>query len=556
MDPATGEIPLHDSGSSDEDAQSGKRPLPKKRPTNLQAGRNQLFNRCVAFLSSKREEVAHEVANAAAILDRYKSIEESTSRAVQVARTAAEKCVQGSKLCREAWLGTNPAAATPDTAAVGPAKSATEPAGAQAAKAAAVAEKEEEAEAVDPTAKTADTPAALCFDAVVASARREQTGMQAKGHFKSHAYMATFTEQIYECPDLESVVAASRKWRRMARAITAVMVTLKAAAKDLNKSMLLEAAAKEREAKKEAERKDVLALQTQKEALGARAACLRASTKSLGSRPIFLLDDRKLVQLTEAPCPAGGVPADVDFETPFFIKESHYIRSYLAQKEVTKMLTLLGSRYKKGPTFTTENKYTAPVGSKQGGEETEALFRNLTERHASKVLNLSKYHPTWNNTSWMYGYACTPNSATMFRLLCFGKIQLRAVQVDSFVQGLNKCGRPHDCADMKAVLAAFDNLDAQTLGHLDAVGVKVYSHVHDQDQMVVIPAGFVVAEAALEGPLLYGVRKSMFLQTPNFARAYTAAKLLLAKGGHDVKRMDEVLGLVAEAEAGDAEQIS
>ena len=62
--------------------------------------------------------------------------------------------------------------------------------------------------------------------------------------------------------------------------------------------------------------------------------------------------------------------------------------------------------------------------------------------------------------------------------------------------------------------------------------------------MLVIPAGYMILEYVISGPLCYGLRKSFF--TPDDKEGYKKGKDMLAGAGRDVTKMEEILQQDAE----------
>ena len=60
-------------------------------------------------------------------------------------------------------------------------------------------------------------------------------------------------------------------------------------------------------------------------------------------------------------------------------------------------------------------------------------------------------------------------------------------------------------------------------------------------ELLYIPQGWYVLELASKGPLCYGVRKSLLIDTVEAKTSYIKAKDMFAKDGRDVNKMLEIL---------------
>ena len=65
-----------------------------------------------------------------------------------------------------------------------------------------------------------------------------------------------------------------------------------------------------------------------------------------------------------------------------------------------------------------------------------------------------------------------------------------------------------------------------------------------KDAVYYVPCGWVVAERALQGPLIFGMRKSLFFQGTQHQEMYAVSREMLSAGGSDVSKMVQIAELM------------
>ena len=70
--------------------------------------------------------------------------------------------------------------------------------------------------------------------------------------------------------------------------------------------------------------------------------------------------------------------------------------------------------------------------------------------------------------------------------------------------------------------------------------VPVYRQMVEKEEMIYIPAGWLLCERVVNGTLLYGARKSVFFRSDGTSQKYALARECLSKAGNDVSKMDMV----------------
>ena len=135
--------------------------------------------------------------------------------------------------------------------------------------------------------------------------------------------------------------------------------------------------------------------------------------------------------------------------------------------------------------------------------------------------------------------AATPNSACFTRVLWQGEIEVLAVSLPSLASACK--ANNQDLVSMDSAIERFKNLNKDDFALLVSKGLKVFRHLAKPEELLYLPTGWLMSERSVTGPLIYGARKSFFLQTAQHKDAYIVAKNLLAGGNHSIHKMDEIL---------------
>jgi len=109
--------------------------------------------------------------------------------------------------------------------------------------------------------------------------------------------------------------------------------------------------------------------------------------------------------------------------------------------------------------------------------------------------------------------------------------------------GLSKINKN---TELETLLA---NLTVPQATALVGKGVKIFKHVQEPTELVIIPAGWCVLERAQKSDqteLVFGVRKSIFIKSEIQKESYVAAMGLLEAAGSNIERMKVVEKLYGE----------
>jgi hypothetical protein len=376
-------------------------------------------------------------------------------------------------------------------------------------------------------------------------------GIFSPEHAGHYTEMNELAKSILMCRTEDAFKEKKIQWVRSMRCVDELAATTVSAATDLKKHVKSAETLRlknERKAKSEEERK---AMDQHRDGLAKMAQSIRDQTnEALMDNGIMCLDLRgKFVAFTVKESKFTNLS---DFQHPVVLNDSEAVKVWLLNDKAQKAITSYGSKYKYEKSFKTDFKHTGPIAPDKGKAETEVLFAALLEPAKTEMIDMSSISTSWSTTSWCYGYEVNlntagmpPNSSGVFRLLCQGKVITMAMELNNIKEVFEKvAGVGHPFSNSDLVVKHLKGMDQGTLDNLVSLGLKIYYLEHEKDTVYYIPPGYVVIEKGLQGPLIYGVRKSVFLKTPANATNYNLAKGLLNGAGKDVSKMEAVKKLL------------
>jgi hypothetical protein len=162
-------------------------------------------------------------------------------------------------------------------------------------------------------------------------------------------------------------------------------------------------------------------------------------------------------------------------------------------------------------------------------------------------MNVATVSVHFNTTSWLFGYGqswnwsgLSPNSAAVFRLLAMGTVDTWAINPCTFIEACKKMN--HSIIDLETFKNMVTGLTADVAKQLIENGAQMYYHKLAAEELCYIPCGwFVVERAVADCAVMYGMRKSVFFDTPSAKLSYQSAKFLLDGSGQSTGKMDELL---------------
>ena len=173
-------------------------------------------------------------------------------------------------------------------------------------------------------------------------------------------------------------------------------------------------------------------------------------------------------------------------------------------------------------------------------------FDNLVRGLKIPMHDLKKVFPTFNSAAWLFGlgidYQTTDvlsSSAGQVRLLSMGQTAIRMTRCSELRKHMkipNDDVIPHS-----ATTKMFASLTVARFTELKAAGLDIFSVTLSPSELLVIPPGFVVSERVIKGPLVYGIRKSFFVDAPSAGVDLKAVIEGFVQDGRNADRLSEVM---------------
>ena len=312
-------------------------------------------------------------------------------------------------------------------------------------------------------------------------------------------------------------------WRRLFECVDQMSKAFKDAVVNLEKCCKSLDVQKEKEAAKSKVKAEKEEASRQKIDLGARAAKLAKQKEQHEEIPFFTLPRESFDAFPVVAVAAtdGSLPRDMDLDSPAVITCS--LDAWVTQPVMQQVLASWGTRYKRIPTFLSENKVSATLAVKQGKEVAETFFEALCKNIQEKAVDMTTLSASWNSTSWLWGYSgvydhvgTAPNCGALFRMVALGEVHTYVVDVKTLVAAFEALGE--EVNGILGLASHVKNMKEARLAALKEKGAKIY-YVHlKKDMLAFVPTGWFVMERAVGTcALIYGVRTfSAFIQEQSY----------------------------------------
>ena len=192
------------------------------------------------------------------------------------------------------------------------------------------------------------------------------------------------------------------------------------------------------------------------------------------------------------------------------------------------MVCTFGANYKKKKILLDTGVVNEGLGLKGGREE----FEELVASFQPQVMDISKIAPSFKSSSWLWGCSPTfsktdalPSGAGQLRVCCLGEMQVYMVRASVW-----KALMPEGTS-LQVACDAFYNLTSETALDMSMEARTVIKVILKQNEILWIPCGMLVAERSVKGPLLYGMRKSIFIESPEAKQDLEALVAMMSAGG-------------------------
>ena len=133
----------------------------------------------------------------------------------------------------------------------------------------------------------------------------------------------------------------------------------------------------------------------------------------------------------------------------------------------------------------------------------------------------------------------------MLKLLVQGKVNWILYELGPLIKAFKG-----ECSDTSVTIA---NLEAWMLGKTDKdlaklteAGCDGYYILQKADDLLYVPPGFLAFEKSMEGPLIYGLRKSVAIADKRCLENFSLAAKLTRDSGKPADNMDAVYKLMEE----------
>ena len=223
--------------------------------------------------------------------------------------------------------------------------------------------------------------------------------------------------------------------------------------------------------------------------------------------------------------------------------------------KLQKHLSLYGREYKKSLAKVKAKDATGRDQEKVNDEEVdeackEVLGSLLPQLDISEVEGGSGFM----SAMFSFGYAAhpdhvfvgsTPNCAAQVKVLAVGEVNVLMINLFSLIAASgNQVGPAMETLDYIETIAFWnaDKVDAMI-----KAGVTMYSAVHKQGEMLVVPQGWLVAEMSCAGHKdIYGIRKVFVSSKAKDVEMYEACIKLFEASAKDATRMKSILEKMKE----------
>ena len=244
----------------------------------------------------------------------------------------------------------------------------------------------------------------------------------------------------------------------------------------------------------------------------------------------------------------GGSSAAIDWSQPWVMCNPDSLKLCIADGAVQKALSAWGAQYSKLCNSQGTPVVTHPLPEKQGREEVHNFIMDLVPKE--DIVNLKDVAggDSFMNAAWLYGcapdmkhLATLPNHAPIFKILACGRIRTFLVELASLREGIRSIQQKPELLPLKETLEFLRDADAPTVEALRAQKVVMCQIIQDKNEILFVPAGWIVVESAnaKPGELIFGCRKSVFMK--RYAKQYEDAISLTTTG---TDRMKQILAIM------------
>ena len=244
----------------------------------------------------------------------------------------------------------------------------------------------------------------------------------------------------------------------------------------------------------------------------------------------------------------GSAVKEGDLDLPWMMKSPSSVETWRNTAKMSIKLSEFAGSYKRTPTYKSDKRSQAIVEGGAGKEESEALLSSLV---SFATLDVSKVQGASSalQSIWYWGYDpkisaanLPPNAAARLQVLVMGELTVITFALTNVVEVMKET-KPLTDITLDAIMAF---LLAVNESSPHWAKLKGYFAFLKADDVLFVPAGWVVAERSSSSLLLYGVRKS-FLPTSHASKEnFQCAVDCLKRSQRDSSKMEAVLACFPE----------
>lgn len=229
---------------------------------------------------------------------------------------------------------------------------------------------------------------------------------------------------------------------------------------------------------------------------------------------------------------------------------------------IQQLMATFGAKYKRKESVGKSGRHFEVVGSPIPRKAMCDFFQSVVlARISDKVLDINSEVPSFGATCWQVGYAphyssvaLAPNACGMARVLAMGTLSVVMIDIARVVRAAEALGtKITKLSDLKEFARS---LTIDGYKKVKDAGSPFVAFKQTEETMLYVPIGWLVCEYGNGDPLIYGFRKSMFLDTAVEQKAYGVCANLMSADGLDVEKMRSVAKLFSCASTNSAEGVA
>ena len=296
-------------------------------------------------------------------------------------------------------------------------------------------------------------------------------------------------------------------------------------------------------AAKKLEEKEQLATVTEQAKKMARKT---AKTPSAASRKLPPL---RLVELQQFTTAAKSFES-LD-EVPVHLAKNEVVQGLLAHADVSKAMSSYSCDHKKDAKFKDAGRTQSPCA---------AAIRDLLSAAVGKLpikdaadISSNPGGPAFMKAGWMWAFTpdmskpvLMPQAAAMLRFVFAGTVELHMMSMSTAVKAKlvapsSEASETDNVPSIEAIGTALSNLNLCAVRALRDSGHPIFHCCVSSGEAAWIPQGWIVLESGHTGPLIFGLRKSVFTSSEASVKEYEVSCKAVASAGQPVERHEAIL---------------